>query len=207
MTRLYAAAREIVEWLTHRGVPTCIIGGLAVQRWGEPRLTRDVDLTVLVDLGREEELVDALLARFHGRRRDARSFALRYRVVLLQTRSGVPLDVALGATGFEETSIARSSRHEFEPGCELPTCSAEDLIVHKTVAGRARDLDDLIGVVNRQHGKLDLAYVRRWLAAFAEVDGMSDVRERFESVLRSAVATARRRRTGRSGSPGPRKKR
>lgn len=193
MTPLYAAAREIVSWLERHRMKTCIIGGLAVQRWGEPRLTRDVDLTVLTEPGREEELVDALLRRFRGRRPDARAFALRYRVVLLQTRRGVPLDLALGATGFEEASIARASRYGFEPDCELPTCSAEDLIVHKAVAGRPRDLDDLIGIVNRQYGKLDVAYVRRWLTAFSEVDGMPDVRQRFETILRSAAATARRR--------------
>ena len=207
MTRLYAAAREIVAWLARRNVPTCIIGGLAVARWGEPRLTRDVDLTVLVERDREEKLVDALLERFHGRRTDARAFALRYRVLLLETDSGVPVDIALGATAFEAGSVARSSLHEFEGGCELPTCGAEDLIVHKAVAGRPRDVDDLVGIVNRQYGRLDLAYVRRWLSAFSTIDGMSDVRDRFEAVLTSAAATARRARRSKGTRREPRRRR
>jgi hypothetical protein len=205
VTKLHAAAREIVAWLRRHRHRACVIGGLAVQRWGEPRLTRDVDLTVLAEFGAEEVLIDALLARFRARRDDARDFALRYRVLLLQARNGVDLDVALGATGFEVESVARASRYAFEPDCEVPTCSAEDLIVHKAVAGRARDLDDLVGIVNRQHGRLDLAYIRRWLTAFSQVDGMSDVAGRFEDVLRTANATARGMRHRPSRTPRVRK--
>jgi hypothetical protein len=54
-----------------------VIGGLAVQRWGEPRLTRDVDVTVIVALGSEERMVDQALSQFAARREDARVFALR----------------------------------------------------------------------------------------------------------------------------------
>ena len=49
--------------------------------------------------------------------------------------------------------------HEFEPGCVLRTCSADDLIVHKAIAGRTQDILDIKGVVNRQIGKLDRAYL------------------------------------------------
>jgi hypothetical protein len=71
------ATKEIGDWLDSQGSRACIIGGLAVQRWGEPRLTRDVDLTVMAEIGSEEPLVDACLARFSPRIPDARDFALR----------------------------------------------------------------------------------------------------------------------------------
>ena len=38
-------------------------GGLAVQRWGEPRLTRDADLTLLTGFGKEARFASALLER------------------------------------------------------------------------------------------------------------------------------------------------
>jgi len=44
------------------------IGALAVIRWGEPRLTQDVDLTILTGFGGEARYIDALLQRFTGRR-------------------------------------------------------------------------------------------------------------------------------------------
>jgi hypothetical protein len=46
-----------------------------------------------------------LLSRFQGRAADARDFALRARVLLLQHSNGVPLDIALGALPFEAHSI------------------------------------------------------------------------------------------------------
>lgn len=36
------------------GLPHCIIGGVALQCWGEPRLTADADLSVLVEAGSED---------------------------------------------------------------------------------------------------------------------------------------------------------
>ncbi len=47
MTLLLAAA-EVSRFLDIHNVPHYVIGGLALQHWGEPRMTRDVDITVLV---------------------------------------------------------------------------------------------------------------------------------------------------------------
>ncbi len=45
--RVYAAALELQVVLQELGRPYCFIGGLALQRWGEPRMTVDADATVL----------------------------------------------------------------------------------------------------------------------------------------------------------------
>ncbi len=95
MSELLAAAKEIYDWLDSQRFRACIIGGLAVQRWGEPRLTRDVDLTVMAEIGNEEPIVDACLARFSPRTQDARDFALQHRVVLVRSSNGVDLDLGL----------------------------------------------------------------------------------------------------------------
>lgn len=197
MSELLAAAKEVCEWLDHEAFRSCVVGGLAVQRWGEPRLTRDVDLTVMAQIGSEGPIVDACLARFSARLHDAREFALRHRVVLVRASNGVDLDLALGASSFELGSLTRATSHEFAPGCVLPTCSAEDLIVHKSVAGRPQDVADIRGIVNRQRGKLDLAYVRRWLAVFAEIKNEPDLGRPFQDALKAAVAAATKRKTPR----------
>lgn len=68
---LVEAAREVESVLAEAGFPSVIIGGLAVFRWGEPRLTRDVDFTVLCPWGEEVARVDAILSRLDGRIPDA----------------------------------------------------------------------------------------------------------------------------------------
>lgn len=50
---LIAAARKLQAVLDELGRPYCIIGGLAVQRWGQPRVTEDVDAMIFMDLERE----------------------------------------------------------------------------------------------------------------------------------------------------------
>ena len=39
------------------GLPFCVIGGVALQRWGEPRFTADADLSVLVEPGEEAPVI------------------------------------------------------------------------------------------------------------------------------------------------------
>lgn len=195
MSVLLAAAHEILTWLEARGWRACLIGGLAVQRWGEPRLTQDVDLTVLVDVGRERTFVDDVLASFSPRRDDARAFALTYRVMLVRAENGVALDVSMGATGFEVESIERSSEWSPDPGVSLRTCAAEELIVHKLIAARPRDIADVESVVTRQFGALDTARVRGWIADFAEVLDRAELGQPFER----AVERERRRRAMRGG--------
>ncbi|MCU0784694.1 MAG: hypothetical protein MUF81_11755, partial [Verrucomicrobia bacterium] len=80
LPRVLEAAGEVQTWCEHRRWRFCFIGGVAVQRWGEPRLTQDVDLTLLTGFGREEDFVDELLTAFTARRADARDFALSRRV-------------------------------------------------------------------------------------------------------------------------------
>ena len=61
--RLIEAAREIQEFCQNRRWRFCFIGGIAVQRWCEARLTRDADPTVFTGIGDELRYVEELLAR------------------------------------------------------------------------------------------------------------------------------------------------
>src|SRR4051812_9202943 len=97
LPRVLAAAEDVQSFCQQQRWAFCFIGGVAVQRWGEPRLTQDVDLTLLTGFGSEEKFVDRLLEVFAPRRVDAREFSLVSRVLLVRTHDGVSLDIALGA--------------------------------------------------------------------------------------------------------------
>ncbi len=155
MNPIFAAALEVQEFCRTQGFRFCFIGGLALQRWGEPRLTLDVDLTVFSGFGRESHYADQFLSAFAPRIPDAREFALRHRVLLLLGRAGIPLDVALGAMPFEGRAVSCASPFLVSEGISLLTCSAEDLIVFKAFAGRAQDWIDIEGIALRQHRRLD----------------------------------------------------
>ena len=186
MNPLFAAARELADFLETSGFSFCLIGGLVVERWGEPRLTHDVDATVLADYGSEARVIDAVLARFDARRLDAREFALTYRVLLVKASNGVDLDLSLAAFDFEREVLDRATPYRFADDAVFPTCSAEDLVIYKAVAGRPRDVADIETVVGRQRDRLDAARVRRWLQIFAELKEEPDLARPFEEARRTA---------------------
>jgi hypothetical protein len=180
------AALELQGFLESHGEKFCIIGGLAVQRWGEVRLTVDADATVLTDWSRDEVVTDLLLGSpFLPRIADARKFALSNRVLLLKNAKGTHVDVALGAMDFENRSVQRSSLWRVSENATLRTCSAEDLVVHKTFAGRTRDWADIEGILQRQGPKLDLELVRSELLPLLELKGTPEAMDRLAALCRS----------------------
>ena len=182
MNRQFEAAWRLHGFLSARWIPYAIIGGIAVQRWGQPRLTRDVDLTILLPPGREEPLLQELVAAFPPRIDDAVAFALEHRVVPVEVPGGSEADLSLGLPGYEEEVIARALGYDLGGGREVRLCTAEDLLVHKALAGRPQDILDMEGVVARQGKALDVAYVRRWVHELARVAEDPEVASRFERV-------------------------
>jgi hypothetical protein len=71
-----AAAAEVEAFCRGHGRRFCFIGGIAVQRWGMPNFTQDVDLTLLTGFKSQENFIDPVLQQFPGRRRHARQSGL-----------------------------------------------------------------------------------------------------------------------------------
>jgi hypothetical protein len=169
MIDLFEAARQLQTFCDQKGWRSCFIGGLSVQRWGEPRVTRDIDLTVLAGFGNEERIIDPLLESYPPRIQNAREYALRRRVLLLASPGGAGIDVLLGALPYEENLINRATPFAFSPGLEIRTCSAEDLIVMKLFASRPLDIRDAEGIAARNAARLDWSYVEKQLRPLAEL--------------------------------------
>lgn len=179
MLEVYRAAADLQRRFQERGWRFCLIGGLALQRWGEPRETIDVDVTLLTGFGGEEAFVREILAWYEPRVADPARFAFENRVLLVQAASGVGIDIALGCMPFEESTVARATSYEFAPGIVLVTASAEDLIVMKAFASRPKDWVDLEGIVIRQRGRLDWAYVESQLQPLAELKEEPEILDRL----------------------------
>lgn len=161
MIDLFDVALELQKFLTQQHWRFCFIGGLAIQRWGEPRVTQDVDCTLLTGFGGEEAYVQALLGRYAGRVPDAAQFALQNRVLLLCSESGIGIDVALGGLEYEVAVVSRATYRR--------TCSAEDLVILKAFADRRRGWADIEGIVDRQVGRLDWPYIYNQLGPLSEL--------------------------------------
>jgi hypothetical protein len=181
---LFHAAREVCDFMATQHWQYCLIGGIAVQRWGEPRSTQDADLTLLTGFGHEDRYARAILARFQGRLDDALGFALANRVLLVRASNGKDVDIAFGALNFEIDMIERATLFEFMPGVALPTCSAEDLFVMKAFAGRPQDWLDAKGIAVRQGAVLDQAYLLGHLSELAALKETPEIVDQARAILR-----------------------
>lgn len=97
MIPIVKTAFRIQTFLEENDWKFCFIGGIALQIWGEPRLTDDIDLTLLTGFGNEEMYVRSLARKFMPRIENAEDFALRNRVLLLKTENEIGIDISLGA--------------------------------------------------------------------------------------------------------------
>jgi len=185
------AAIQVAKWLEEQGIRHFFLGGIALQYWGEPRLTRDVDVTVLVAPDDLDMFLHNAIKAFKPRIPDAIEFARRHRVLLLETESGVPIDISLGIPGYEEEAWAHSKEVEFHPFGKLRLISAEDLIIHKCVAGRPRDVEDVEKVLIKQRLRVDLERIRSLLRFFREIVEGHDPLELFEGALKRAQNSLR----------------
>jgi hypothetical protein len=169
--RLLDAAQEIQQFCRDRGWRFCFIGGIAVQHWGEARLTRDADVELYTGIGDEARYVDALLSGFDSRLTGAREFALAHRVLLLRARNGIPLDVTLGALPFEERAVATARDEEIVGGLRLRLAGPGSLVVFKAFADRPQDWLDIEGIVAKSGRAIDWPEVRDELAGLLELKG------------------------------------
>jgi hypothetical protein len=76
MIAIFQAARELQVFCDERGWRSCFIGGIAVQRWGQPRVTRDVAISLLTGFGQERAELGPALPILR-RRSPAFNFILR----------------------------------------------------------------------------------------------------------------------------------
>lgn len=187
MNGILDAAVEVHGALQQAQLPFCIIGGIAVQRWGRPRTTLDVDVTVMAEFGREAPIIRRVVSLFEARIADAAQFAEQSRVLLLKTTSGVGIDVSLGALPFEARMIERSSLWTIDLDRSLRTCSADDLIIQKVFAGRDEDWLDVRRIIERQQGRsLDVALIRAELQPLLQLKGDQDSGARLDKLLQEA---------------------
>jgi len=168
MNNVLKAAVELQNFLIEQRWQFCFIGGVAVLRWGQPRTTQDVDVSLFVEFGKEKELVDLVLARFEARIEDAADFAIESKVILIESSKGIAYDIALAQFDFEKAIIDRATTFEYAKGVELLTISAEDLVVLKAFAGREQDWNDVQGIVH-SNSNLEVEFIQRELKQLVDL--------------------------------------
>lgn len=161
-----ALLEHIARGLDSRGIPYMLIGGQAVLLYGEPRLTRDVDVT----LGAGPEKLPVILewVRESGWQvlvESPADFVARTLVLpCLEPASGIRVDLIFSYSPYEQQALQRARKIPVGQTAVRFT-SPEDLVIHKLVAGRPRDIEDVRSIVLKSPA-LETDYVQRWLREF-----------------------------------------
>jgi hypothetical protein len=176
LTELLASVTD--SFSRHR-IPFLVVGGVAVSMWVEPRLTRDVDVVVLVPKRHRSRLKQALIDA------GARPTELEMRILFEKkwvrlTTAGPRLDVHLAASkhdreAFKNTVVTQVADRK------VPLACVEDLILYKLAAGRPHDLVDVESLI-RGIRDVDRGYLEARLDAIGE-QYAAPVRERWRAAL------------------------
>lgn len=167
-----------------------LFGAQAVQVWGMPRLTADVDVTIRLRGDDPSRFIAAMQSGgFDLRIPDIPEFVRRTRVVpFVHRASGIPLDVVLAGPGLEEEFVARARTLDLG-GVRVRVISPEDLLITKVLAGRPKDLEDVRGVLRERLDELDLARVRSVLAQLEGALDRADLAKLFDDLVAGAKKT------------------
>ena len=163
-----------------------IIGGQAVLLYGEPRLTKDIDVTLGMGVA-ELNRLKAVLPRIGLEILVEDEVQFVEKTLVLPTRerrSGIRVDLILSFSPYEKGAIGRAKNIRLGKS-EVKFASPEDVIIHKVIAGRPRDLEDVKTILLKNPG-LDSAYIRKWLDQFdRSLDGT--FRGQFEQIHKESM--------------------
>ena len=166
-------------------LPYMVIGGQAVLLYGEPRLTKDIDITLGADLERLPDLLSLLQSLQFKPLADPDTFTRKTMVLPCSDPStGIRIDLIFSFSPYEQQALTRVTTVKIGETA-VRFASVEDLIIHKMIAGRSRDLEDIKSVLLKNPA-MDLAYIRHWLRDFAAAVHETYV-ERFEQILRECA--------------------
>jgi hypothetical protein len=178
---------DLHQVLRPLGVRWYVFGAQAAILHGAARLTADVDVTLDPGALPTGAIADAMRrGGFAPRVADVDGFVERTRVLpLLHERSALPCDVVLAGPGIEELFFERLQTKLVE-GVEVPLVAPDDLIAMKILAGRPKDLDDVVAVARAQGAALDIERARATLGLLEQALEKRDLLPQLEAALARA---------------------
>lgn len=152
--------------LEEREIPYMIIGGQAVLVYGVPRLTQDVDVTLGAGPDRLAEVLDLAKAQeWRVLVQDPEDFVRRTMVLpCSDPESRLRIDLMFSHSEYERQALERVRRVPIG-SVQVRFASLEDLVIHKIIAGRPRDLEDVRGILLK-NSTCQVEYIRHWLQEF-----------------------------------------
>ena len=174
---------KISQALGKNFLPYMVIGGQAVLLYGEPRLTRDIDITLGVNIDKLDELLNVI--REIGLTplpENIENFVEKTFVLPVKDKNTkIRVDFIFSQTSYEKQAIDRANTIKIKSKT-VRFASLEDMIIHKIFAGRPRDLEDVRSILLK-NPVFDKDYIFKWLKEFDNTLDQNKFTETFENIL------------------------
>ena len=154
-----ASLRAICGLLDDQGTSYAVVGAIAANLYrNQLRTTFDVDLLVWMP----DDAIESI-----SRAAERRGWEVQYRHPegsLLRMRHAElgAVDLIAVQMEYQETALQRATVHELAKGVRVPALAIEDVLIHKLIAGRHRDLDDIAAILETGPA-LDTPYLEQWV--------------------------------------------
>ena len=171
--------------LDKQSLPYMLIGGQAVLLYGEPRLTRDIDVTLGVGIDALEKVTE-ICREMSLTPLPSNIAEFVKQTMVLPTKdkiTGIRVDFIFSFTPYERQAIERAREIRFRD-VVIRFASPEDVIIHKVFAGRVRDLDDVRSILLK-NPSVDVFYIRKWLIQFDKSSPERGFLKKFGELLGS----------------------
>jgi len=175
---------KIAQSLDEKNIPYMIIGGQAVLLYGSPRLTRDIDITLGVDTDKFL-LVDEICGKLGLKilPENPEDFVKETKVLPVdEPESRMRVDFIFSFTPYETQAMQRT-QNVLINDYPIKFASCEDVIIHKMIAARAIDLEDVKNILIKNKNSIDLEYIKQWLIEFNQIPEHEGILEKFETLL------------------------
>ncbi len=158
--------KKLANILDESNIPYMVIGGQAVLLYGEPRLTRDIDITLGIGTDEFKRAMDCVSNISLKILVDTPEKFVKETMVLpaIDEKTGIRVDFIFSFSLYERSAIKRAKNVELGK-TTVKFASLEDLIIHKIIAGRARDIEDIKTILLKNQD-YDTKYIASWLKEF-----------------------------------------
>lgn len=186
MNHLEFQLQQLIKLMKDAKVNYAVLGGVAVSIYGEPRLTFDIDVNLILDKDKMDNfLKKAKKFGFSPLSPNIKRFVKSTGVIpmrFLKNKITGRCDFIIAQNALEYLSIKRAHFKKIH-SIKVKLISPEDLIIHKITSQRPRDLEDVQGILIRQEGKLDIKYINHWLKKIAEINHQPELLKLFRNLL------------------------
>jgi len=172
----------VCGFLEDASIDYVLVGGLAVNFYGLPRTTMDIDIILQIEEGEILKLIEFLKRNdFFANAEDLKN-ALKEKshFTVQDKKSMIRLDLKGIYSEMDRRTLERRRSFEYR-GTKIYIASAEDTIANKLVFGGEQDLKDAEGILIRQAGKLDMEYLEKICGEIGVEGELAELRKRAKA--------------------------